>query len=512
MRPTVPQRPRATVAVIGGGVGGLAAAIRLAVAGHPVTVFERNDQLGGKLGVHQRDGYSFDTGPSLVTMPAVFEELFALAGRRLADEVDLIGLDPQFRYRWPDGTMWDVPAATGRTGLPSPIFSGPGDADRLERFVATGGAMWDVSERTFFAGPMSGAMTGPLSLVRRMRSPRDLTTIRPLTSLHAFAQRQLGDPRLVQWASRYATYSGSSPFRAPATLACIPAIEARYGCWYPRGGLGELRDALVRLATRVGVDLITGTDVTRIALHPGRTRGGAGPCHRGTTDPQVRGVELADGSFHPADIVVANVDADHLYGDLLPDRRALRKVRRAPRSTSGLAILAGVRGETPGIAHHNVWFSESYEQEFAQLSAGIPADDPTIYACVSSITDPSQAPDGCENWFILVNTPPRPDRVPASYADVVLARLAAHGVDLTGGLEFVEVITPGDIESKFRSRGGAIYGTSSDGRRAAFLRPANRGSCRGLYLAGGSSHPGGGLPLVMISARIVAEIIAGDDW
>ncbi len=490
-------RRRGSVAVIGGGVGGLAAAIRLAVAGHPVTLFERNDEFGGKLGVRRRDGYCFDTGPSLITLPSVFEELFGAAGRRLADHVELIELSPQFRYHWPDGTTRDMPGDPAATGH-----------DRLARFLATGGAMWDVSKRTFFAG----AMSGPLALARRMQSPRDLTTIRPFTTLQSFARRQLGDPQLVQWAGRYATYSGSSPFRAPAALACIPAIEARYGCWYPRGGLGELRDAIVELARQVGVELVAGADVARIVLHPRQSRPIPMTCHQVTVGRQVRGVELADGTLHPADIVIANVDADHLYRDLLPDRTALRRIQRAPRSTSGLAILAGVHGATEGLAHHNVWFSADSKREFAQLTAGKPADDPTVYACVSSITDASQAPAGRENWFILVNTPPRPDRVPAAYAEVVLDRLAAHGIDLAGRVEFREVITPGDVEARFRSRGGAIYGTASDGKRAAFLRPGNRGSCRGLYLAGGSSHPGGGLPLVLISARIVAEMIAEDGW
>ena len=492
-------RRRGSVVVVGGGVGGLAAAIRLAAAGHPVTLFERNDEFGGKLGVRRRDGYCFDTGPSLITLPSVFEELFAAAGRRLHDHVELIELSPQFRYHWPDGTTRDMP------GRPA---ADAAHVDQLDRFLAAGDAMWDVSERTFFAG----AMSGPLSLARRMRSPRDLTTIRPFTTLHSFARRQLDDPQLVQWASRYATYSGSSPFRAPATLACIPAIEARYGCWYSRGGLGVLRDAIVELARAVGVELVARADVARIRLHPTRSRPIPMTCHQVTVATQVRGVELSDGTFHPADIVIANVDADHLYGDLLPDPKALRRVRRAPRSTSGLAILAGVTGATEGLAHHNVWFSADYQREFAQLTAGEPADDPTVYACVSSITDPSQAPVGHENWFILVNTPPRPDRVPREYADLVLDRLAARGVDLAGRVEFTEVITPADIEARFRSRGGAIYGSSSDGKRAAFLRPGNRGSCRGLYLAGGSSHPGGGLPLVLMSARIVADMIAADGW
>jgi phytoene dehydrogenase-like protein len=220
-------------------------------------------------------------------------------------------------------------------------------------------------------------------------------------------------------------------------------------------------------------------------------------------------VEFAGGDTLDADVVVANVDAEHLYTDLLPDDRALRRARRAQRSTSGFVLCAGARGLTPQLAHHNVWFSRDSRAEFDQLAAGELADDPTIYGCVSSVTDPSQAPVGCENWFLLVNTPPGIE-VPDAYTDVVLARLAAAGVDLRPRIETLDVITPTDMASRYRSPGGAIYGSSSNGRRAAFVRPANRGARPGLYLVGGSSHPGGGLPLVATSAKIVAEMIATD--
>jgi phytoene dehydrogenase-like protein len=185
-------------------------------------------------------------------------------------------------------------------------------------------------------------------------------------------------------------------------------------------------------------------------------------------------------------------------------------VQRATLSTSGFVVLVGARGTTPGVAHHNVWFSDDYRAEFDQLADGQCADDPTVYACVSSVTDPSQAPTGCENWFLLVNTPPAVDIDRDAMAALVLERLASHGVDLRDRAEFVETITPFDLEDRYRSPGGAIYGTSSNGRRAAFVRPGNRGTRRGLYLVGGSSHPGGGLPLVTISARIVADLVAGD--
>lgn len=478
------------VVVVGGGVGGLATAIRLRALGHQVTVFERNDVVGGKLAAYVRDGYTFDVGPSLVTLPHVFDEVFRAAGTSLDEQVELVRLDPQFAYHWTDGTSLTVPDGDDDTAAAFDEFAA-GSGEQWRAFDARGRRIWDVAERTFFAGPMSN----PLALLKRMRSPFDLTAIDPMRTLQRSAESFFDDPRLVQWAGRYATYSGSSPYAAPATLACIPHIEARFGCWYPMGGLDALRAAFERVARQTGVEIHTGIDAVRILADQN------GP---------VSGVELPDGSIEPADIVVANTDAEHLYADLLPDADALQRVRRARRSTSGFVLCAGVRGLSAGLQHHNVWFSNNYRDEYDQLDDGRLADDPTIYACVSSVTDPSQAPDGCENWFLLVNTPPDVDVDADAYGDLVLERLAARGVDLRPRLEFRHTMTPADIEHRYRSPGGAIYGTSSNGKRAAFVRPANRGARPGLYLVGGSSHPGGGLPLVATSAKIVSEMISKD--
>jgi phytoene dehydrogenase-like protein len=227
----------------------------------------------------------------------------------------------------------------------------------------------------------------------------------------------------------------------------------------------------------------------------------------------VSGVATASGEHVPADVVVANVDADHLYRDLLVDERALARVRRAKPSTSAVVVLAAVDGRTEGLAHHNVWFSPDGATEFAQLTReGRMPEEPTIYAAVPCVTNPTAAPVGSEAWSILVNAPAGWQGDAERERDRVLGRLADRGVDLRDRLRFAEVITPADLAARYRSRGGAIYGTSSNGRRAAFLRPGNRGPRRGLYLVGGSSHPGGGLPLVMFSARIVADLVEADRW
>ncbi|MCP4833512.1 MAG: phytoene desaturase [Phycisphaera sp.] len=475
--------------VIGSGVGGLTAAIRLQVAGHDVTVVERNHVVGGKLAVFERDGFVFDLGPSLVTLPHVFDKVFRLAGTSLDEQVTMVRLDPQFKYSWRDGSALDVPDDPDATAAAFDAFA-PGAGEQWREFDANGRTIWDISERTFFAGPMSN----PSSLLKRMESPRDLLDIDALRTLRRAARDTFDDDHVRQWAGRYATYSGSSPAQAPATLACIPHIESRFGCWYPMGGLGALRSAFENVATGIGVEIKTSTEVMSITSTPNR----------------VTGVALDDGSHIDAPIVVANVDARHLYDDLLPDRAAAKQVRKARRSTSGFVLCIGARGRTEGIGHHNVWFSDDAYQEFRAIDAGQLADDPTIYGCVSSTTDPTQAPAGDENWFLLVNTPPGIDVDAERYRDVVLERLATHGVDLRRRMRFCAHMTPSDIEHNYRSPGGAIYGTSSNGKRAAFARPANRGAKPGLYLVGGSSHPGGGLPLVTMSGRIVADMIADD--
>ncbi|MEL6893763.1 MAG: phytoene desaturase family protein [Actinomycetota bacterium] len=488
------SRRRPDVVVIGGGVGGLSVAIRLQAAGHHVTVLERSGVVGGKLAVYERDGFTFDIGPSLVTLPHLLDETFRAAGTSLFDEVELTRLDPQFHYHWREDDRRGAGSLVVHDDADATADAfqefAPGADDEWREFDARGRTIWDIAERTFFAGPMES----PLSLVSRMQSPRDLLDIDAGRTLWTAARRTFTDERLHQWAGRYATYSGSSPFEAPATLACIPHVESRFGCWYPAGGLAALRDAYERVATGMGVSIVNGAEVIGIQHAPS----------------QVTGVQLADGSYVDASVVIANVDARHLYGDLLPDDHALHRVRRAGRSTSGFVLCLGVRDRTPGIGHHNVWFSADFQQEFRALANGQLAEDPTIYGCVSAVTDPTQAPDGDENWFLLVNTPPGVEVDSEDYRDVVLARLAQHGVDLRKRLRFAAHLTPADIEERYRSPGGAIYGTSSNGRNAAFRRPANRGPIGGLYLVGGSSHPGGGLPLVSSSARIVADLVADD--
>jgi phytoene desaturase len=371
--------------------------------------------------------------------------------------------------------------------------------------MARAARMWAISEQPFLRQPLAGAAT----LARLARSPSDVATIAPWRSLRGLGEEHLRSAHLRTLLDRYATYSGSDPRRAPAVLATVPYAEQAFGSWYVPGGLHRLATAVADRATGLGAELRLGCAVRRIRLSGGR----------------VRGVELADGSALDADVVVSGVDAAALYADLLPPgptagpRRALS---RATPSLSGFVLLLGLRGRTPDLAHHTVLFPGDYDAEFdAVFGTGRyagrphPVEDPTVY--VSAPDDPALRPDeDSESWFVLVNAP-RHD--PAGgvdwdapglaerYAAQVLDVMARRGLDVRDRVRVRALRTPADLERATGSVGGSIYGTSSNGARAAFLRPANASPVPGLFLVGGSAHPGGGLPLVTLSAEIVAGLV-----
>lgn len=493
----------ARVVVVGAGLGGLAAAARLAAAGHAVTVLEQAPQVGGKLGWYARDGHGFDTGPSLVTLPQVLEDLFAATGAPLSQVLPLQRLDPAVAYRFADGTTTAVPGH--RDDVPARLDAdlGPGSGAQWAALLTRAEAMWRATEQPFLRTPLAGAAT----LARLARNTADLRTVAPGRTLRGLGRRYLTDPRLRMLLDRYATYSGSDPRRAPAALLTVPYAEQAFGSWYVPGGLRRLPEAVAARAEERGAVLRTGTAVTEVLV----------------TGDRVAGVRLADGEVLPADVVVCNADAASLYGRLLPReapvRRARAALQRVTPSSSGFVLLLALRGRTPGLAHHTVLFPTDYDAEFDALfgrgGPSRPVTDPTVY--VSAPDDPATRPDpDSESWFVLVNAPRHEPGTGVDwaapgladrYADQVLATMAARGLDVRDRVRWRVVRTPADLERETGSPGGSIYGTSSNGARAAFLRPANAAGVPGLFLVGGSAHPGGGLPLVTLSAEIVAGLI-----
>jgi phytoene desaturase len=470
------------VVVIGAGVGGLSAAIRLAEAGHEVVVHERSPVAGGKLGGYERDGFRFDTGPSLLTLPQVFTGL----GLRLEP------LDPVVRHVFADGSVLDSSAdpEVFRTRIRDAF--GVEAADDWSRFWHRASRIWTASWRSVLQRPVT-----PHTLAALSWRVGDLAAIAPWRSLRSLGRQYLRDPRLRMMLDRYATYTGADPRRAPAALAAIPYAELAFGGWYVPGGLRAIAGALVRRCADLNIPIVVESPVVEI-----RTSGSA-----------VSGVRLRSGALLPADVVVSNVDALTTYRDLLPCPARLSAL--TDRSLAGFVLLLGVRGTTPSLAHHTVFFPRHYDAEFDAVfgtggSRARPAADPAIF--VTRAADPAVHPPGHEAWFVLVNAPrhgrawsavdwSRPGLADA-YRDHILAVLAARGLDVRDRLVFAETRTPLDLAAATAAPGGAIYGTAG-----GLLRPANRGPVNGLWLVGGSTHPGGGLPMVTLSARIVADQI-----
>ncbi|HYN93064.1 MAG TPA: phytoene desaturase family protein [Pilimelia sp.] len=494
----------ADVVVVGAGVGGLACAARLAAAGHRVTVFERAEVAGGKLGRYARDGYRFDTGPSLFTLPQVFAELGEATGGPLP--LDAVPLDPIVRHVFADGTVLDSCADPAAFAARVAAALGPAAAADWSALWRRAARVWDSSWRHVLRSDLS-----PLALARLTWRLGDLAAIAPGRSLRAVGHAHLRDPRLRMLLDRYATYTGADPRRAPAALLAVPYAELAYGGWYLRGGLGTLADALLSRCLDLGVLVETGVEVVGVDAAGGRVHG----VRLATPGRAAAGVPARV----PADVVVANADALTVYRDLLPAPRRLGRL--GDRSLAGFVLLLAVRGGTPAPAHHTVYFPADYDAEFDAVfgdpGRGVPARpaaDPAVFVTVAD--DPTARPAGHEAWFVLVNAPRhgrgwgavdwrRPGLADA-YADRVLAVLAQRGIDVRDRLVFREVRTPADLAESAAAPGGAIYGTASHGL-GGLLRPAGRGPVSGLFLVGGSSHPGGGLPMVTLSARIVADQI-----
>lgn len=488
----------APIIIVGGGIGGLSAGVRLAAAGQRVIVLEQNAQVGGKMGEIRADGYRWDTGPSVITMRHVLDETFAAAGRRLDDYLTLLPVDPLTRYFYPDGTVLDATRDLARMTEQIAQLD-ERDVEGYLAYLAYAARIHRITGPVFIYNE-------PPTLARVMRTPfPDSLQVDPLRTMDAAIRGFVRSPQLRQLLGRFATYVGASPYLAPATLNVIAHVELTGGVWYPQGGIYSIARALARLAGELGVEIRTNSPVRCINVVNGT----------------VRGVELADGERLDAAAVVANVDVATVYEKLLPaaavEGRQVEQLTRVDSSCSGFILLLGVERQYDWLAHHNIFFSSDYRREFdAIFRHGVPPDDPTIYVTITAKADADHAPPGCENWFVLVNAPPLSDRYDwkkqaASYRDNVLAKLATFNLDVRGHIRSERILTPLDIERLTGARRGALYGTSSNDRFNALRRPHNRArDLRGLYFAGGTTHPGGGVPMVTLSGKVAAQMVLAD--
>ena len=487
------------IAVIGAGIGGLCVAARLAKAGHNVTIFEASHRTGGKCRTEWIGRYAFDTGPSLLTLPAVYRDFFQRTGDVMGRVLDLQEVNPSFDYRFHDGKSVKFSNLSRKKTLASIENSlGADAAAEWDRIMLQSEAMWDVSREPF----IESELKSPVSLLKRPRLVRDLKTISPWKSLRGL---NIDNPYLSKIMDRYATYSGSDPRYAPAVLSTIAFVEEAFGAWHIKGGIGTLSEKITERCEKLGVDIQLNSYVQEISQAAGRVTG-----------------LVVNGNKQSFDRVVANADAQFVYDTLLAPTNKVVKVRKKlakqEPSLAGFSLLLGLKpSQTEPLEHHTILFPENYDLEFESIfTRKKPVEKPTIYICAPR--DPLMVKDkGHEAWFVLVNAPRHghsgngfdwsDSNFNKQYANSIIDQIESSGIPIRDRLEVLEIRTPLDLQNSVNAPGGSIYGTSSNGARSAFARAKNRSPIKGLYLVGGSAHPGGGLPLVGLSAEIVANAI-----
>ena len=487
------------IAVIGAGIGGLCTAARLAKAGHKVTIFEASDRTGGKCRTEWIGRYAFDTGPSLLTLPAVYRDFFQRTGDVMGRVLEIEEVSPSFDYRFHDGKSVQFANLSRKKTLAAIEESlGADAASEWDRVMVQAEAMWDVSREPF----IESELKSPLSLLKRPRLLRDLKTISPWKSLRGIG---IQNPYLAKIMDRYATYSGSDPRVAPAVLSTIAFVEEAFGAWHIKGGIGTLAEKITERCQKLGVEIHLNSYVEEITLHRGRVSG-----------------LVVNGSAQSFDRVVANADAQFVYEKLLAPTKKVVKVRKQlakqEPSLAGFSLLLGLKpSDKESLNHHTILFPENYDLEFESIfTTKTPVEKPTIYICAPH--DPLMVKDeGHEAWFVLVNAPRHSttgdgfdwsdENFKRQYANSIIDQIEAAGISVRDRLEVLEIRTPLDLQVAVNAPGGSIYGTSSNGARSAFARAKNRSPIEGLYLVGGSAHPGGGLPLVGLSAEMVANAV-----
>jgi diapolycopene oxygenase len=495
------------VGIIGAGLGGLAAACTLAARGHSVTLLERNEWAGGKAAVLEMGGYRFDMGPTILTVPSVLRRIFAEAGQRIEDSLDLIPLDPQWRCFFNEGQVLDLWA--DREKMQAAVCRSAGEAawDGYEAFLRLAGSLHTISEKYFFWKPVGSIRdTFDANTTFRLSTLRELSSMRMGQTVSGAIRSFVKDPNLSQMLDHYTQYIGSAPDQSPAILCAIAHMQNSEGVWYPQGGTGALARAMLQLARNLGVRVRLRTGVS--AIH--------------TVDGSVRGVTTDLGESLAFDAVVANSDIVRSHRELIQDRKTSQRFERRRAyepACSGVVLYLGLTERYEQLLHHNFVFSRDPEEEFDHIyRKGELAPDPTCYVCAPAITDPSVAPRGKEALYVLVHTPYLrahhnwrsllPD-----YRKVILEKLArtAGLTDLESRIEHESALTPQDINDRYSVLNGAIYGLASHGRFTGAFKPSNRSAdVSGLYFAGGSAHPGPGMPMVMMSGWIAADALDRD--
>jgi phytoene desaturase len=484
------------ISIIGAGIGGLSSACLLAAKGHQVQVFEKNDSPGGKMNQVKTESYRFDTGPSLLTMPFVLRGLFAECGAKMDEYLKLLPVDPICKYFYQDGetfTNYSDHTAT----LEEIKRLAPQDLEAYEQFLDYTQALYQRTADAFIFNPLYDFSDfKQLNFLNFLGIDAFSTVSQRIDSM--FRSRYLR-----QFFKRFTTYNGSSPFQAPATLNVIPHVEINMGGYYIEGGLYKIATSLEQLANSLGVEFHYNLSVSSIL----------------TKDSKAYGIKLENGKKVESDLVLSNSDSTETIAHLIPNGSIpewkKEQAKSIEPSCSGFVMMLGIDHVYDHLSHHNIFFTDDYEKEFEQIfQEKVMPDDPTIYIANTSYTDSSHAPKGSSNLFILINAPYISDKydwdkMESLYFGKVVSELEDRGLsDLSSYINFKETITPKDFYKRYRSNKGSIYGTSSNSKFSAFIRPRNKSrKVKKLYFTGGSTHPGGGIPLVVQSAFNAVNLI-----
>ena len=484
------------VIVIGSGIAGLAVSIRLALKGYNVQVFEQNSYPGGKLSSFSIKDYRFDAGPSLFTMPHLVTELFKLAGEDVKNYFEFSKKEIACNYFWQDGTSFTAYGERKKfLKEVEKIFGEP--QYNVDKYLKKAKKKYDLTSSLFLEQSLHKVKT--FISLDTLKALFQLKTFELQKSLHQANTQSFSSPHLIQLFDRYATYNGSDPYQTSGIMTLIQHLESAYGTFVPKKGMVSITESLFGLAKRLGVKFSFETVVKEIKVELG----------------VISGIKTKSGSFS-SDYVISNMDVFHTYKKLLPNEILPINRLKQERSSSAVIFYWGIKQSFPDLDLHNIFFSKNYKKEFqAIFKDKTVSEDPTIYINITSKEVDGDAPKGCENWFIMINTPADHGQ---DWTQIV-NRLRSHiitniskrlNVDLKNLIVCEEVLTPPDIESKTQSYMGALYGASSNDTMAAFLRHPNFSNrIKNLYFCGGSVHPGGGIPLCLLSAKIVDELIPG---
>lgn len=482
------------ISIIGSGIAGLSSAIRLRNLGFDVTVFEKNEYPGGKLTSLELGNYRFDAGPSLFTMPELVDELFTLSAKNPRDYFSYKQKQTICQYFWEDGNQLE--AVSDKQKFAKSIEEQFGiEHQKILNYWKKSEKKYKLTHKLFLENSLHKVST--YLSKDTIKALLNIPSLDLNDSLNGVNEKEIEEEHMIQFFNRFATYNGSSPYKTPGIMSMIPHLEQNMGTYIPSNGMIDITNSLFRLATEIGIKFNFNSIVEEIVIE----------------NKTVKGL-LVNNEFSPADLVISNMDIVPTYKRLLPNQKQPKNTLTQERSSSGIIFYWAIEKSFPNLDLHNIFFSQNYKEEFECIfDKNRLHQDPTVYVNISSKNVKKDAPEGCENWFVMINAPGNTGQdwnqlIDFSRKNIISKLSRILNFDISSVIKAESILDPRTIESKTNSYQGSLYGASSNDKMAAFLRHPNfSNSIKNLYFCGGSVHPGGGIPLCILSGKIVSDLI-----